>query len=88
MNAQEERGSDSENFGARIAEIGVTVVKIWRKEVAGIFCNFWKVARGIFGNTLKTRGLLRIFVDYGLTTKKPSGFIAKWRGFSSSGFIL
>jgi hypothetical protein len=37
MNALDERGSDSENFGARIAEIGVTVVKIWRKEVAGIF---------------------------------------------------
>jgi hypothetical protein len=29
MNAQYERGSDYENFGARITEIGVTVVKIW-----------------------------------------------------------
>jgi hypothetical protein len=32
-----ERGSDSENFGARITEIGVTDAKIWRKEVEGIF---------------------------------------------------
>jgi hypothetical protein len=24
-------------FGARITEIGVTVMKIWRKEVVGIF---------------------------------------------------
>jgi hypothetical protein len=29
-----------------------------RKEVAGPFCNFWEVARGIFGNILKTKGLL------------------------------
>jgi hypothetical protein len=46
------------------------------------------VARGIFGNILKTRGLLRIFVDYRLITKKLRGFFAKWRGFSSLGFIL
>jgi hypothetical protein len=50
MNAYDERGSDSENFGARITEIGVTVAKIWRKEFQGPTCNFWKVARGIFGN--------------------------------------
>jgi hypothetical protein len=46
------------------------VTKIWRKEVVGPFCNFWEVARGIFGNILKTRGLHRIFVDYGFITKK------------------
>jgi hypothetical protein len=28
MNASDERESDSENFGARIIEIGVTVAKI------------------------------------------------------------
>jgi hypothetical protein len=28
MNAQKERGSDSENFGERITEFGVTVAKI------------------------------------------------------------
>jgi hypothetical protein len=33
MNAWNERGSDSENFGERITEFGVTVAKIWRKEV-------------------------------------------------------
>jgi hypothetical protein len=37
MNAQKERGSDSENFGQRITEFGVTVAKIWRKEVIGIY---------------------------------------------------
>jgi hypothetical protein len=37
MNAQDERGSDFENFGARITKIGVMVVKIWRKEVVGTF---------------------------------------------------
>jgi hypothetical protein len=29
MNARDERGSDSKNFDARIAEIEATVVKIW-----------------------------------------------------------
>jgi hypothetical protein len=29
MNAQNERVNDSEKFGARIAEIRVTVAKIW-----------------------------------------------------------
>jgi hypothetical protein len=32
MNAQKERGSDSEHFGERITEFGATVAKIWRKE--------------------------------------------------------
>jgi hypothetical protein len=35
MNAKSERGSDSENFGARITEFGVVVGKIWRFEVSG-----------------------------------------------------
>jgi hypothetical protein len=37
MNAQKERGSDSENFGDRITEFRVTVAKIWRKEVIGTY---------------------------------------------------
>jgi hypothetical protein len=37
MNAQKERGSDSENFGERITEFGVTVAKIWRNEVIGTY---------------------------------------------------
>jgi hypothetical protein len=37
MNAQNERGSDSKNFGERIIEFGVTVAKIWRKEVIGTY---------------------------------------------------
>jgi hypothetical protein len=32
MNAQKERGSDSEHFGERITEFGAKVAKIWRKE--------------------------------------------------------
>jgi hypothetical protein len=35
MNAQDERGSDSENFDGRITEIGVAVAKMWQKEVVG-----------------------------------------------------
>jgi hypothetical protein len=36
MNAWNERGCDSENFGKRITEFEVTVAKIWRKEVIGV----------------------------------------------------
>jgi hypothetical protein len=31
---------DFENFGARIAEIGVAVAKIWRKEVIVTYLQF------------------------------------------------
>jgi hypothetical protein len=37
MNAWNERGSDSKNFGERITEFGVTDAKIWRKEVIGTY---------------------------------------------------
>jgi hypothetical protein len=37
MNAQKQIGSDSENFGERITEFGLTVTKIWRKEVIGTY---------------------------------------------------
>jgi hypothetical protein len=37
MNAKGERGSDPENFGARITEFGVVVGKIRRNEVSRIF---------------------------------------------------
>jgi hypothetical protein len=33
MNASDEKGSDSKNFGTRITGFGVTVAKIWRQEV-------------------------------------------------------
>jgi hypothetical protein len=32
MNAQKERGNDSEHFDEIITEFGATVAKIWRKE--------------------------------------------------------
>jgi hypothetical protein len=38
------------------------------------------VARGIFENVSKTRGLLRIFVNYGLILNKNRGLFAKWHG--------
>jgi hypothetical protein len=56
MNAGNERGSDSEDFGVRITEIRVAVAKIWRKEFQGPICNFWKVARAISGNTFRFWG--------------------------------
>jgi hypothetical protein len=37
MNAWNERGSDSGNFGKRIAEFEVTVAKIRRKEIIGTY---------------------------------------------------
>jgi hypothetical protein len=37
MNAQKERGSDSENYGERITEFGVVAEKLWRFEVIGVF---------------------------------------------------
>jgi hypothetical protein len=37
MNAQKERGTDSENFGIRITGFGVGVEKIWNFEVLGLF---------------------------------------------------
>jgi hypothetical protein len=33
MNASNERRKDPENFGKGITEFGVTIAKIWRKEV-------------------------------------------------------
>jgi hypothetical protein len=63
-------------------------VKIWRKEVAGIFCNFWNVDRGIFGNILKTIGLLRIFVDYSLISQKGEGLTAKLVGIFQHGIFF
>jgi hypothetical protein len=37
MNAQKERGSDSENFGTRITRFGVVVEKILISEVLELF---------------------------------------------------
>jgi hypothetical protein len=47
MNAQKERGSDPENFGAKITRFGVVVEKIWNFEVSELF--LWIFLRlGIF----------------------------------------
>jgi hypothetical protein len=42
-----------------MTEFGVMIAKIWRKELQGPVCNFWKVAREIFGNIFENpRGFL------------------------------
>jgi hypothetical protein len=51
-----------------------------KRSCGDFFWNFWKVPRGIFGNILKTRGLLRIFVDCGLITKKSRGLFTNFSG--------
>jgi hypothetical protein len=47
MNAWNERGSGSENFGMKITEIGFTVEEIWTKEVRRAKIGIWK-ALGVF----------------------------------------
>jgi hypothetical protein len=46
------------------------------------------VARGIFGNILKIGGLLRIFVDCGLISKKGDGLTTKSTGIFQRGFFF
>jgi hypothetical protein len=60
MNAQKERGSDSEHFGERITEFGAKVAKIWRKEFRDLFVisekwlgliwNYFSNSRGLHEN--------------------------------------
>jgi hypothetical protein len=58
MNALKERVNDSENFGTRIAKIGVVVEMIWQKEVIGTYLQFLKVTRAISGIIFKNQGVL------------------------------
>jgi hypothetical protein len=60
MNAQKDRGSDSENFGTRIISFGVGVEKIWNFEVLGLF--FW-----IF---LRLGTFLELFFKFQVLTAK------------------
>jgi hypothetical protein len=57
MNAQNERGSDSKNFGTRITGFGVEVEKISNFEVSGLF--LWILLRlgTFFELFLNSRGL-------------------------------
>jgi hypothetical protein len=66
------------NFGTRIAEIGVVVTKIWQKEFRGLICNFWKVAKGIFGNIFENQGSSWKFKYCGLIVEKGRGLNEKW----------
>jgi hypothetical protein len=56
MNAWNESGCGSENFGAGITEIRFTVEKIWLFEVSGTYLWFWKVARVKSRNTFEFQG--------------------------------
>jgi hypothetical protein len=56
MNAYDERVSDSENFSVRITKIGVTVPKIWRKEIIGTYLEFLESGRGYFLKYFKNQG--------------------------------
>jgi hypothetical protein len=47
MNAWNERGCGSENFGVKITEIRFTVEKIWTKEVWRAKIGIWK-ALGVY----------------------------------------
>jgi hypothetical protein len=77
MNAWNERGSDSDNFGERITEFEVTVAKIWQKEVIGTYLQFLEVARGIFGIIFEIRGASCECVDYRLIMENGRGVICK-----------
>jgi hypothetical protein len=48
---------DSENFGARIAKIGIAVAKIRRKEVLRTYLEFLEVTRAIFGIIFENQGV-------------------------------
>jgi hypothetical protein len=74
MNAQNDRECDSENFGARITEIRVTVEKIWLKEVLGTYLQFQNVPRANFG---KFQGSVLKMVDCGWILNKGRDLNAK-----------
>jgi hypothetical protein len=51
-----ERGYDFENFGARITWFGVTVEKIWRKEVMGAKIWIWEGLRAYLKDSRGSSG--------------------------------
>jgi hypothetical protein len=48
------------------------------REFRGPICNFWKVARGIFGNIFENQGSSWKFGDCSLITKKLRGLFANF----------
>jgi hypothetical protein len=50
------------------------------KEFWGPIHNFWKVARGIFGNIFENQGSSWKFVDYSLIIMKPRGLFVNFLG--------
>jgi hypothetical protein len=80
INAWNERVKDSDNFGARMAKIGV-VVEIYGKNN---FENLFVISRKWLGVYMelfsKIQGSSWNFVDCGLILNKNRGISTKWRG--------
>jgi hypothetical protein len=53
-------------------------VKIWRKEVAETFCNFWKVTRVNLELFFKFQGSEYKNLDHELILMKYRGLFANW----------
>jgi hypothetical protein len=61
---------------------------MWRKEVQGPICNFWKVARAFLELFLKIRGASCKYVGCGLIFEKMRGLSAKCREWNFPGIML
>jgi hypothetical protein len=88
INAWKERWSDFEEFGARIAEIGVRLQRYGEKNFRDLFVISGKWLGLNLEIFLDSRVPFGNSVDCGLILDKYRGFFAKWQGFSSWGFIL
>jgi hypothetical protein len=69
LNAQKERGSDSENFGTRITKFGVMVEKIWIFEVLELFFVDFSEARDLFVIIFQIPGPNCKIMDCGLISR-------------------
>jgi hypothetical protein len=87
MNAGNKRVKESENFGARITEIGVAVQRYGRKNFRDLFVIFGKWLGVYLELFSKIQGDYWRFVDCRLILNKYRGLFAKWWGFLDFRFI-